>query len=44
MAARQLEAGLVVVGARVSRQTVRRFGVTRARVKWSSPVAVFTVG
>lgn len=44
MAAFQLEGGLVVLGARASRPTAWRYGVTRARVKRSSPVPVLIVG
>jgi len=43
MAARQLEAGLVVIGARAWGPTGWRLGVTRTRVKRSSPVPVLAV-
>jgi nucleotide-binding universal stress UspA family protein len=43
MAARQMGAGLVVVG-HASRSTGWRYGVTRTRVKRSSPVPLLTVG
>lgn len=43
MAARQLEAGLIVLGARASRPGPG-LGVTRTRVKRSSPVPVLAAG